>query len=52
MLHGISSLDNWRQYFGISKLIRALTTTFIAKTLSWNFRSRHWLSWISSYFSL
>jgi hypothetical protein len=37
MLHGIDSLDNWRQYFVISKLIRAVTMTFIAKMLCLNF---------------
>jgi len=33
MLHGFGSLDNWRQYFFISKLIRAVTITFIEKML-------------------
>jgi hypothetical protein len=33
MLRGIVSLDNWRQYFVISKLIGAVTITFIAKML-------------------
>ena len=33
MLHMIGSLGNWRQYFVNSKLIRAVTLTFIAKML-------------------
>jgi len=33
MLYGIGSLDNWRQYFVIGKLIGMVTITFIAKML-------------------